>query len=84
LTQLPHYDPSKPMDYTNHPIDDYLREQCLRCHLWSQGARVDGDYPASGWAACHVSYSNSGTYEGGDRAIDKKQKDARRRIVLPT
>ena len=76
LKQLPlHYDPSKPISKTNHPIDDYLRNQCLRCHLWSSGDERDGDYRASGCAACHVIYSNKGTYEGNDKAISKEQKD---------
>ena len=51
LKQLPMYDAAKPMSSTNHPADDYLRDQCLRCHLWSQGARQDGDYRGSGCAA---------------------------------
>ncbi|HCC69251.1 MAG TPA: hypothetical protein DEP99_05130 [Nitrospiraceae bacterium] len=74
LKQLPMYDVSKPISKDNHPVDDYIRNQCLRCHLWSQGARQDGNYRASGCAACHVLYSNDGTYEGSDKAIDKKQK----------
>lgn len=74
LKQLPLYDPKKPMSKDNHIADDYLREQCLRCHIWSSGHERDGDWRASGCAACHVVYNNSGTYEGGDKAIDKKQK----------
>lgn len=74
LKQLPLYDPSKPESYTNSPADDYLREQCLRCHIWSQGGRQDGDWRASGCAACHVVYSDAGIYEGNDKAIDKKRK----------
>lgn len=74
LKQLPMYDASKPMGKNNHPADDYLRDQCLRCHLWSQGARQDGDYRGSGCIACHMVYSDSGLYEGADKAIDKKQK----------
>ncbi|GGI80127.1 multiheme c-type cytochrome [Shewanella gelidii] len=75
LTQLPSYDPKKPESATNSPGDDYLRNQCLRCHIWSDGHQRDGDYRASGCAACHVEYSNAATYEGGDKAIDKNQKD---------
>lgn len=75
LKQLPMYDPSKPISETNSPADDYLRNQCLRCHLWSSGHERTGDYRASGCAACHIIYSDNGTYEGGDRAISKKQKD---------
>ena len=75
LTQIPSYDPSKPESADNSIGDDYLRNQCLRCHLWSDGHQRDGDYRASGCAACHVIYSDAGTYEGGDKAIDKTQKD---------
>ncbi|MCK8044932.1 hypothetical protein MSG37_08545 [Shewanella sp. 1CM18E] len=79
LTQLPSYDPSKAESGTNSPGDDYLRNQCLRCHIWSDGHQRDGDYRASGCAACHVEYSNAATYEGGDKAIDKTQKDRPRK-----
>ena len=75
LAEVPYYDPSKPESSTNSTGDDYLRNQCLRCHLWSDGHQRDGDYRASGCAACHVVYSDAGLYEGGDKAIDKSQKD---------
>ncbi|WP_298039184.1 hypothetical protein [uncultured Desulfuromonas sp.] len=75
LKAIPSYDPAKAEGPENHPIDDYLRNQCLRCHIWSDGHQRDGDYRASGCAACHVLYSDAGTYEGGDKAIDKSQKD---------
>ncbi len=75
LKQLPLYDPSKPEGPDNSPADDYLRNQCLRCHLWSDGHQRDGDWRASGCAACHMVYSDKGTYEGGDKAIPKDQKD---------
>ena len=84
LKQLPVYDPAKPMTHENHPADDYLRDQCLRCHLWSKGAQQDGDYRASGCAACHVVYSDSGIYEGSDKAIDKKQKGRPKQHRLTT
>jgi hypothetical protein len=75
LKQIPSYDPSKPEGPDNHPSDDYLRNQCLRCHLWSDGHQRDGDYRGSGCVACHMVYSDAGSYEGGDKAIDKSQKD---------
>lgn len=74
LAQVPSYDPSKPNAPENHMADDYLRNQCLRCHIWSKGHERDGDYRGSGCAACHVEYSNAGTYEGGDKSIDQTQK----------
>lgn len=67
LKELPYYDPNKPISATNHPADDYLRNQCLRCHVWSTGHQRAGDYRASGCAACHVPYDNDGTYKGGDK-----------------
>ena len=75
LKQIPMYDPSKPESPDNHLVDDYLRNQCLRCHVGSDGHQRDGDYRASGCSACHVIYSDAGTYEGGDKAIPKDQKD---------
>ena len=75
LKQIPSYDPSKPEGPDNSIGDDYLRNQCLRCHVWSDGHQRDGDYRASGCAACHMVYSDNATYEGGDKAIDKTQKD---------
>ncbi|MDJ0872166.1 MAG: hypothetical protein QNJ87_10415 [Gammaproteobacteria bacterium] len=73
--QVPSYDPSKPDSADNTPVDDYLRNQCLRCHIWSDGHQRDGDWRASGCAACHMVYSDAGTYEGGDKTIKKDQKD---------
>ena len=75
LKQLPLYNPAKPEGPDNNPVDDYLRNQCLRCHLWSDGHTRDADWRASGCAACHVVYSDKGTYEGGDQVIPKDQKD---------
>jgi hypothetical protein len=75
LRQIPSYDPTKPEGPDNNPGDDYLRNQCLRCHLWSDGHQRDGDYRGSGCVACHMLYSDNGTYEGDDKAISKSQKD---------
>ncbi len=47
----------------------YLRNQCLRCHTGSKGREKRGDYRGIGCTSCHVPYSNSGFYEGGDKAI---------------
>jgi len=69
LDTLPFYDPSRPESPTNSPADDYLREECLRCHLYSYGAERYGDYRASGCAACHVLYDDDGRYKGADEAI---------------
>ena len=74
LQKIPMYDPSQPESFTNSPADDYLRNQCLRCHLWSGGHERDGDWRASGCSACHVVYSDSGLYEGSDPTVDKTEK----------
>ncbi|WP_136798888.1 MULTISPECIES: multiheme c-type cytochrome [Desulfosediminicola] len=75
LAQLPMYKYDQPESPDNHPANDYLRNQCLRCHVWSDGHQRDGDYRASGCASCHVEYSDAGLYEGGDPTIPKDQKD---------
>jgi hypothetical protein len=50
----------------------YLRQECLRCHTGSKGRSERGDFRGIGCAACHIPYSNSGLYEGGDSQISKK------------
>lgn len=74
LKTLPHYNPNHPEGKTNSPADDYLREECLRCHLYSYGAEKYGDYRSSGCAACHIIYDDDGTYKGTDTAISTKSK----------
>ncbi|MBW1733372.1 MAG: hypothetical protein JRF51_10240 [Deltaproteobacteria bacterium] len=54
-------------------VDDFLRRQCLRCHIRTRGAQGRGLYRGTGCAACHVIYNHEGTYEGGDRAIDRSK-----------
>ncbi len=72
LKALPSFNPKAPQGPQNSPSDDYLREECLRCHLWSYGAERYGDYRASGCAACHMIYDNDGKYKGRDNAIKGK------------
>jgi len=67
LQQLPHYEDSK------QPIDDYLRNQCLRCHLWTRGAQRPGDYRSSGCSACHVLYADEGLSLSGDKSIPRDE-----------
>ena len=73
LGALPVYDPSLPLSSSNHPVDDYLRAECLRCHVWTKGKEVYGDYRASGCAACHMIYDDDGLYKGGDRSLKHSQ-----------
>jgi hypothetical protein len=65
LKMLPHYDESK------QAIDDYLRNQCLRCHLWTKGKQRPGDYRSSGCSACHVLYADDGLSHSADKTIPK-------------
>lgn len=41
---------------TGQPVDDFLRRRCLRCHLWGEGAELNGARRSSGCAACHRPY----------------------------
>ncbi len=50
----------------------YLRQECLRCHTGSKGRAKRGDFRGIGCASCHIPYSNSGFYEGGDKQISKE------------
>ena len=72
LRPLPKYDPSQPVSPENHPVDDYLRAECLRCHVWTKGKEVYGDYRSSGCAACHMIYDDDGLYKGKDKAINAR------------
>jgi hypothetical protein len=77
LHPVPHYKDS------NQPVDDYLRNQCLRCHLWTEGARRPGDYRSSGCSACHVLYADDGLSRSGDPKIpgDKPGHPVRHEIT---
>jgi len=67
LDQIPHFKDS------NEPVDDYLRNQCLRCHLWTEGAKRRGDYRSSGCSACHVLYADDGLSHSNDKTIPKDE-----------
>ncbi len=69
LDSLPSYRPSVSAGPFNSPADDYLREECLRCHLYSYGMERPGDFRSSGCAACHMPYGDDGRYKGNDRAV---------------
>ncbi|MFQ6118388.1 MAG: hypothetical protein ACE5KE_00720, partial [Methanosarcinales archaeon] len=74
LDQIPEYNRGI-SNGTGEPIDGYLRKECLRCHLWNEGAKRFGDYRSSGCAACHVVYANDGLYRGNDTTIPKNETD---------
>lgn len=40
--------------------DDLLRRRCLRCHLWTPGADMDGARRSAGCAACHRAPASQG------------------------
>lgn len=56
-------------------VDDLLRKKCLRCHINSPAPKRQGDYRATGCAACHMVYSNDGRTKTGDKAIQKADAD---------
>ncbi len=69
---------------SRHPADGVLRSTCFQCHLDGQPAQ--GDYRSQGCAACHVSYSREGTYEGLDPTVPKQATGHMRRhrlVALP-
>ncbi|MFH1058325.1 MAG: hypothetical protein V1797_06530, partial [Pseudomonadota bacterium] len=47
------------------PVDDFLRRRCLRCHLWSPGADLEGARRSAGCAACHRPRPAEGRKTGG-------------------
>lgn len=53
-------------------VNTYLRQERLRSHTGSKGRSKHGDFRGIGCAACHIPYSNSGLYEGGDKQISKE------------
>jgi hypothetical protein len=55
-------------------VDDLLRRRCLRCHLYTTGARRRGDYKGLGCAACHVTYGDDGRYRGPDEILKKMNR----------
>ncbi len=55
-------------------VDDMLRKKCLRCHINSPAPNRLGDYRATGCAACHMVYQNTGETLTGDKAIQATQK----------
>lgn len=59
---------------SGNPVDSYLRKECLRCHIWTEGRKGDGDWRADGCAACHVIYADDGLSKSGEKAIDKEKK----------
>jgi hypothetical protein len=54
-------------------VDNLNRNFCIRCHLWTEGAKSPGNMRSSGCSACHVLYSNDGLSQTSDPTIDKSK-----------
>jgi len=50
----------------------FLRENCLKCHISTEGEKGTGLYRPSGCAACHMPLSKDGIYLGKDKAMHGK------------
>jgi hypothetical protein len=59
-----------------HAVDGFLRGKWLRCHLSGEAPHRPGDYRATGCAACHMVYTNSGLAMTQDRAIQRAQRES--------
>ncbi len=62
---------SKPTYYSRHIGDRLLRESCFQCHIDSPPG--PGQNRSQGCAACHMTHSDSGLYEGGDPTVSKTE-----------
>jgi hypothetical protein len=63
LKQLPAAD--------NSHADNLLRNECLKCHLWTRGEQKPGLYRAGGCDACHVLYADNGLSRSADPTAPK-------------
>jgi hypothetical protein len=61
----------KELPASGQDVDRLLRNNCLRCHLWTKGEQRPGLYRSSGCSACHVLYGEDGLSKSGDRTISK-------------
>jgi hypothetical protein len=55
----------------NSPVDNFLRNKCLSCHLWTEGKEIPGHFRSGGCSACHVIYGNDGLSKSNDKSIPK-------------
>ncbi|MDY6863318.1 MAG: hypothetical protein SV062_10070, partial [Thermodesulfobacteriota bacterium] len=58
---------------SNSPVDNFLRNNCLSCHLWTEGKEMAGHYRSGGCSACHVIYGNDGFSHSKDKTIPKDE-----------
>ncbi len=54
------------------PVKDFAAN-CLNCHIDGQSLEADYFHRSTGCASCHVLYSETGFYEGGDPTIPRDQ-----------
>lgn len=84
LDQVPNVSLDEIRENPNKAIYQYLRKECLRCHINVDGAARRGDYRAAGCSSCHVPYSTEGKYEGNDPTIDKEAVPKMMRHTITT
>ncbi len=67
----------KPNGKPSSLVNDFLRRKCLRCHLYNNGTDAEvgsaGLYRSTGCAACHMRYTEEGSYEGSDGLMKDKK-----------
>ncbi len=73
LKQLPLTDPKRLARHPNEYTFNYLREECLACHVGVSGRHRRGDYRGMGCSSCHIVYSNEGLSQSADPTIPKDQ-----------
>lgn len=56
---------------TSSAADNLLRNECLKCHLWTRGESTSGLYRGSGCDACHVLYGDDGLSRSADPTAPK-------------
>ncbi len=55
----------------NSTADSLLRNECLKCHLWTRGKENPGLYRGGGCDACHVLYADDGLSQSADPTAPK-------------
>lgn len=55
------------------PVQQFAAN-CLNCHTDAQSKAADYFYRSTGCASCHVLYSETGRYEGGDPTTSKTEQ----------
>jgi len=61
-----------PVENLNNLSGELYRKFCSRCHIGASNPDSFSAAHASGCAACHLSWNNTATYEGGDTTMRGK------------